>query len=60
MLPLTKGHLSNKDRIVWQKGCPYYRGTTVQPSYSFDMSYNTVIIWIGPQLLCLIHVPDNQ
>ena len=23
MLPLTKGHLSNKDRIVWQKGRPY-------------------------------------
>ena len=29
MLPLTKGHLSNKNRIVWQKGCPHYRGTTV-------------------------------
>ncbi len=26
MLPLTKGHLSNKDRIVWQKGCPYLKG----------------------------------
>ena len=23
MLPLTKGHLSNKDSITWQKGCPY-------------------------------------
>ncbi len=27
--PLTKGHLSNKDKIVCQKGCPYYRGTAV-------------------------------
>ncbi len=24
---LTKGHLPNKDRIVWQKGCPYWRGS---------------------------------
>ncbi len=24
MLPLTKGHLSNKDEIVYQKGCSYY------------------------------------
>ncbi len=23
MLPFTKGHLSNKDRIIWQKGCSY-------------------------------------
>ncbi len=23
MLPLTKGHLSTKDRIVWEKGCLY-------------------------------------
>ncbi len=23
ILPLTKEHLSSKDRIVWQKGCPY-------------------------------------
>ena len=23
MFPLTKGYLSNKDRISWQKGCPY-------------------------------------
>ncbi len=23
IIPLTKGHLSNTDRIVWQKGCPY-------------------------------------
>ncbi len=29
ILPLTKGHLSYKDRSVLQKGCPYYRGTTV-------------------------------
>ena len=25
MLPLTKGHISNKARIVWQKGCTMYR-----------------------------------
>ncbi len=24
--PLPKGLLSNKDRIIWQKGCPYQRG----------------------------------
>ncbi len=29
MLPLTKGHLSNKDRIVWQEWCPCQRGATV-------------------------------
>ncbi len=29
MLPPTKGHLLNKDSSVWQKGFPYYRGTTV-------------------------------
>ncbi len=23
VLPLAKGHLSNKDIIFWQKGCPY-------------------------------------
>ncbi len=26
MLPLTKGHLSNKDRIVWQKGVSLLEG----------------------------------
>ncbi len=30
ILPLTKEHFSTDDRIIWQKGCPYYRGTTVQ------------------------------
>ncbi len=29
VLLLTKGHLSNKDRIVWQKGRPSQRGTIV-------------------------------
>ncbi len=28
MFPLTKGHLSNKDRILWQKGGPCQRETT--------------------------------
>ncbi len=23
ILPLTKGHLCNEDRIIWRKGCPY-------------------------------------
>ncbi len=23
LLPLTNGHLSHVDRIIWQKGCPY-------------------------------------
>ena len=37
VLPLTKGHLSNKDRIIWQKGCPYLRGmgTCYQEFVSF-------------------------
>ncbi len=26
MLLLTTGHLSNKDRTVWLKRCPYIRG----------------------------------
>ena len=26
MLPLTKGHLSNEDRIIWQKGCDVSSG----------------------------------
>ncbi len=29
MLPLTKGHPANKGKIIRQKGCPYWRGTTV-------------------------------
>ncbi len=33
VLPLTKGHLSNKGRIFWQKGCPYYKGATVTPYF---------------------------
>ncbi len=34
MLPLTKEHLSNESIIIWLKGCPYYRGTTVYCNYS--------------------------
>ncbi len=29
ILPLTNGHLSNEDRIIWLKRCPYSRETTV-------------------------------
>ena len=29
MLSLTKGHPANKGKIIRQKGCPYWRGTTV-------------------------------
>ncbi len=29
VLPLTKGHLSNKDGFFWQKGCPEWRVITV-------------------------------
>ncbi len=44
MLPLTEGHLSNKDRISWQKGCPHERGTTViskaQGNHTFQKVQN--------------------
>ncbi len=40
MLPLTKGHLSNKDRISWQKGCPYQRGATVH-----ELGHSSQVDW---------------
>ncbi len=29
ILPLSKGHLSNEDRLIWSKVCLYWRRTTV-------------------------------
>ncbi len=40
MLPLTKEHLSNKDKIVWQKECSYLTRVTVVLIHSWYAEYN--------------------
>ena len=57
MLPLTKGHLCNKDRISWQKGCPYQRGTTVSV-LSLQWSLNQIVI--SHQYIAMYQSPRNS
>lgn len=36
MTPVTKGHLFNVDRIIWQKRCLFQRGTVVMYTYRYE------------------------
>ncbi len=44
MLPLTRGHLSNMDKIVWQKGSDLIRGRLLYSQFHLDTKL-PLVMW---------------
>ncbi len=49
MLPLSKGHFANVDRMIWSKGYPYYNVLVAYYIYCIVVCsvYNGIVIGHG-------------